>query len=229
MKLVLKVGGHLISSEIKTIDSAYLIGLSNVIRELSSEVEKLVVVVGGGKVAREYLKVLSRINENKSILDLMGIQVTRINALLLAYCLKGLAPYEIPRNLEELSSLIAKNTVVVMGGIQPGYSTTAVAALVAENLDADLLLLATDVEGVYDADPKVNPNAKMLSKVTIKELTHVLRGYKSLPGTYKLLDLMTIEILRRSRIPTVIFKGIPPSNIIKAVREGGLGTRIVYS
>jgi len=229
MKLVLKVGGHLLSREDGVLDLEYFKSLIKVLKELAERTDRLIVVVGGGRVAREYLNALRIFNDNNSILDMLGINVTRLNALLIAHALRGLALTEIPRSLEELSNVRVKSKVVVMGGLQPGYSTTAVAALAAENIDADLLLIATDVEGVYEEDPRVNPEARLLEEVSIEELLGLVGGRKALPGTYELVDLVTLKVLERSKIPAIIFKGKPPVNILKVLSGEGRGTKIVHT
>lgn len=122
---------------------------------------------------------------------------------------------------------MGSNLIVVLGGLQPGQSTNAVAALAAEAMRADLLVNATDVGGVYTADPRKDPNAKKLDKVTPEELMTILSTEGFRAGEYQLMDPLAIRIIQRSGLPVVIVDGRDPSNIEKALRGKRIGTRIV--
>jgi len=132
-----------------------------------------------------------------------------------------------PESPEDLMASIASGLIVVMGGLQPGQSTNAVAALAAEAMRADLLVNATDVDGVYTADPRKDPNARKLDKVTPDELMGILstEGFKA--GEYDLMDPQALRIIKRSKTPAIIVDGRDPSNVEKALRGKGIGTRIV--
>ena len=116
--------------------------------------------------------------------------------------------------------------VVFMGGLQPGQSTTTVAALVAEALSAEQLIIATDVDGIYDSDPKLNPAARKFDRVRIEKLEKMFSGGVR-AGEYKLLDPLTISLIKRSRIRTQVLNGRPPSNIRRALKGEVVGTLIV--
>ncbi|MEM1832129.1 MAG: UMP kinase, partial [Desulfurococcaceae archaeon] len=118
--------------------------------------------------------------------------------------------------------------VVVLGGLQPGQSTNAVAAIVAEMINADLILNATDVDGIYDSNPKKNPQAKLLKEVHIKELEEMLSD-KELAGYYELFDRVGLNIVKRSKIPLVFLSVYNTENIRRAINgEEFVGTRIIY-
>src|SRR5207237_10502301 len=89
-----------------------------------------------------------------------------------------------------------------MGGLQPGQSTNAVAALAAEITRADLLVNATDVQGVYTADPKKDPKAKMLRTVSVDKLLGWAMAGDVYAGKYELLDPLALKIMQRARIAT---------------------------
>jgi uridylate kinase len=132
-----------------------------------------------------------------------------------------------PESPDDLMASIGSNLIVVMGGLQPGQSTNAVAALAAEAMRADLLVNATDMDGAYTADPRKDPNATKLDEVTPDELTKILstEGFKA--GEYDLMDPLALRIIKRSKIPAVIVDGRDPSNIAKALSGKRIGTRIV--
>ena len=135
---------------------------------------------------------------------------------------------KIPETVEELLALLSFHKVIFMGGLQPGQSTTTTAAIVAEAVNADLLIIATNVDGIYTEDPNLNSQAKKLDKVSIGELKQIFRDRPVKAGTYKLIDYLTINILERSKMPTIILNGNPPTNILKAIKGEKIGTKITY-
>src|SRR5260370_40931246 len=97
--------------------------------------------------------------------------------------------------LSELIHYVSPGKVVVIGGLQPGQSTNAVAALAAEITHADFLVNATDVQGVYTADPKKDPKAKMLRSVSVDKLLGWAMAGAVFGGKYERLDSVAFEIL----------------------------------
>ncbi|RLG06650.1 MAG: UMP kinase, partial [Thaumarchaeota archaeon] len=133
---------------------------------------------------------------------------------------------EIPESLEEIIEYASLGRIVVAGGLQPAQSTTAVAALAAEALKAEKLIIATDVDGVYTSDPKKDPDAKLLEKVTLSKLEEILSESPHIAGEYKLIDMLALKILRRSKIRTIVLNGNKPENLEKAIRGEKIGTLI---
>jgi len=226
MRIVVKVSGHLISSSEEIINVGYLKRLVPVLRRLSEEHE-LVAVVGGGALSRIFANALGELVRSDGLRDLLGIEATRLNASLLAKALGERAHQKIPETLSEVLSMDLRK-VVVMGGLQPGQSTTTVAAIVAEAVGADRLVITTDVEGVYTSDPKRDKRAVKLERATIGQLREIFSRQEIRPGAYELLDYLTLSILERSRIPAVVVKGDPPENIRRVVMGERLGTEVVY-
>jgi uridylate kinase len=115
-----------------------------------------------------------------------------------------------------------------MGGLTPGHSTNAVAAIAAETIVADLFINATDVDGVYTTDPSKDPKAKKLDEVTLERLNEILSKTDISAGEYDLMDPLALRIIQRSKIPTVILDGRAPSNVLKALQNERTGTRVVH-
>ncbi|MEM0278896.1 UMP kinase [Metallosphaera sp.] len=199
MKLVIKVTGKFFDSPgDKSV-------LSNAIKSLVESGNKVALVTGGGQTARWYITLGRSLNLNEASLDLLGIWVARLNAFLMAMSMPDLAYSKVPESLEQFLEYWGHGKVVVVGGFQPGQSTAAVSALVAEAISADYLIMITTVEGVFDSDPKKNPNAKFLPKVTTTELRNILESTQSIrAGTYELLDPMAMKIVERSRIKVIV-------------------------
>ncbi len=205
-----------------------LAGLSSLISSKADEGYRFAVVVGGGRRARDYIELGRRLGLSEGQLDAVGIEVSRVNAALLAFALGPRAYLPIPRSIDEFLRAWTSGKVVVLGGLQPGQSTNAVAAIVAEMTNADLILNATDVDGIYDSNPKMNPQARLLKEVHIGELEEMLSD-KELAGYYELFDRVGLNIVKRSKIPLVFLSIYNTENIRRAVNgEEFVGTRIVY-
>jgi len=221
--VLLKISGKIVNPDNPDLVKRY----SEVVKRLVDEGTRVVVVVGGGPYARRYIDCVRRVVGGESLADIVGIEVSRINALLLACALGDLAYRPIPRSVDDVERAWSSGRVVVMGGLQPGQSTAGTAAVVAELLRIGLILYASDVDGVYDRDPRVYPDARKLDVVTVDELQHVLRQrYEA--GGYELLDPVALGIVRRAGIEVVVFNGMDPENVFRALRRE-VGTRIVSS
>lgn len=186
---------------------------AKVIEEI--DCERLFVVVGGGKIARDYINKARELDADEAFCDYIGIEVTRLNAMLLISALKNVAK-KVPKDFVEAYELSKANKIVVMGGTFPGHTTDATAALLAEFVEADLLLNATSVNGVYSADPKKDKDAKRFERLTANELVEIVRKGEIKAGSSNVIDLLAAKIIERSRIKTIIFLG-EPENIKRAV------------
>ncbi|RLE89106.1 MAG: UMP kinase [Thermoprotei archaeon] len=222
---VLKLGGHVLFKGLE-LDVEYVKNLMSELRLAAKAYDGLVVVVGGGELARRYVAWGRQLSLNDSSLDVVGIRVARVNASLLWAAYHGVAPPEVPSSISEAVTLVPSWKVVFMGGLQPAQSTTTVAALVAEALGAERLVIATDVDGVYDSDPKLNPRARKLDTVTVAKLEEMFRGGVR-AGGYRLFDPLTLAIIKRSCIATQVVCGRPPSNVRRALAGERIGTLVV--
>jgi len=182
--------------------------------------------VGGGEEARRYISAARSMNLSESLCDMIAVKITRIHAQLLSALLGEKAHQMIPESVEEIAAYASSGRIVVLGGLQPAQSTTAVAALAAETISAERLIIATDVDGVYTADPKKDPEARLLECVTLTQLEEILREESHAAGEYKLIDPLAIKILRRSRIPALILNGEDPENLRRAIMGMRVGTLI---
>ena len=104
-------------------------------------------------------------------------------------------------------SASAGGKIVVLGGMAPGQTTDAVAALLAEYVGADRLIVATSVEGVYSADPEIDPGAKKFDKMTAKDLVRLAMETEMKAGSRSPVDPLAAKILERSRIPAAVVYG----------------------
>jgi uridylate kinase len=220
-RIVIKLSGKVFGYE-----TAYdLKRYAGMLSKISEKVQP-VVVAGGGKVARHYISSARSFGSDEASLDILGIEVSRLNARLMILALGDQAYPAVPKDLEQVSKAVTAGRIVVTGGLHPGQSTNATAALIAEKVKASKFLNATDVSGIYDSDPHKNKSAKLLDEITVKKCIDLLGSEDSAAGGYDLMDIVALKVIERSKIPTVVLKS-DPIVIQNAISRSTVGTRIV--
>ena len=225
LRAVVKLGGALFGRDP---DPSTIKHMASALTRFVDENNQLVLVAGGGENARTYINAARKLGAEESTCDLLGIQITRANAELLRVAFEGETAAVSARSLTRLPELVRANGVVVMGGLQPGQSTNAVATLAAEITRAKVLVNATDVDGVYTEDPKKNPRAKLLRTIHVGKLLELAMAGRVFAGRYELLDPLAVKILERSKIPTRFVSLSNPENILDAIKGKDMGTLVVY-
>lgn len=200
----------------EAIDEVYIRKFAALARELHKK-HQLGIVAGGGRTARKYIEPAREFGAPEVLCDRIGISATRLNAQLLSAAIGPEADIGPPKDhLEALRALDLKK-IAVMGGTEPGHSTDAVAALLAEYMQADLLINASDVDGVYDKDPKKNKDAKRYEKMSIDQLADIIKSKSVGAGKYELLDLLAVKVIQRSGIRTIFLSGRDLDNMKDAI------------
>jgi len=186
-----------------------------------------VVVAGGGIIARHYVNLARSLGSDESSLDVMGIEISRLNAMLLSAALGDSVYPIIPSNLEEMSIACQSDKIILSGGLHPGQSTNATAALICEKIKANRFINTTDVNGIYDSDPNKNPKAKLIKEIAIKKCLNLLNNGSTMAGTYDIMDIVALKVIERSKIPTWVIKSDP--KIIKnfIMKSSQTGTKII--
>ncbi len=221
--IVVKISGKWINPDKPEIIGGY----ARVLKKLYEEGYRIAVVVGGGRVAREYIAAGRKLGLSEAVLDLMGIAATRLNAMLFTVILDDLAYQGVPRSLDEFMEAWSTSKIVICGGFQPGQSTNAVSALIAEAIGAKLLVNATTVQGLYDKDPNKYPDAKLIRETNVEETYRILieeQHYAA--GGYELMDPLSLMIIKRGKITVKIVYGGDPENVYRAVKGENPGTTI---
>ena len=185
-----------------------------------------IIIAGGGKIARHYINHARSSGMDESTLDELGIEISRLNAKLLIYALKGKAYPHPPTTLKESQQAVESGLIVVAGGLPPGQSTNGTAALIAEKINADQFINATDVDGIYDSDPNKNKKAKLFKQIEIKNLKKMLIHEDSVAGGYDLMDIVALKIIERSKIKTRVIRS-DIKNLEKAIKGQITGTEII--
>ena len=223
MKIVIAIGGSIL---LKEYNCKKFQEYSSILKDLSKEHE-LFVVVGGGKPAREYIRVVRDLGAGEAQCDDIGIEVTRINAKLLLSALGDIAYQRVPHNFQEALEFSARGKIVVMGGTEPAHSTDAVSAILAEYINADQLINLTSVDGMYTKDPNKFDDAELVSEITATDLLEFLSGKDVKAGTYEFFDTTAAQMIKRSKLQTVITNGYEPENLIKAINGENVGTKVI--
>jgi len=192
---------------------------------------QLAVVVGGGNFIRG-ATFSEQGHINRATADYMGMLATVLNALALQEMLEKVGqptrvqsalginnvcePFIRRRAIRHLE----KNRVVILaaGTGNPFFTTDTCAALRATELQADVLLKATKVDGIYSADPKKDANAVLYNDISYE---HVLRD------KLRVMDLTAITLAMERKIPLVVFNLRTPGNIARVMRGEKVGTKIV--
>ncbi|TFG98404.1 UMP kinase [Candidatus Thorarchaeota archaeon] len=228
MRAVLKIGGSLLYNDEGKLLVERVSDYATAIKSLVKNGHSLVVVVGGGIPARVFISAARELGANEAQCDWLGIKLARINAELLCAALGDIAYPNIVDSLDELEVAVKVGKVVLMGGLTPGQSTNAVAAVATEITKSEMLFNATNVDGVYDHDPD-EPGATRFETIEITQLKEILSGGGSRAGEHRLFDSVAMRVVERSKISTVIFDGSIPENINRAFRGEKIGTRIIHN
>ena len=152
--------------------------------------------------------------------------MSRIFALFFLKKIADVSCEAVPLTIEDAVECFDKGRIVVMGGLEPGMTTDTVAALVAGKVKADLLVKATDQEGVYDKDPRKHADAKKLEHLSLEDLSHVCTEDKHEAGIHQIIDPEAIKILKQDRVRVVVVNGFDPKNVLTAVKGSSVGTLI---
>jgi len=230
-RILLKISGEGLCQEGSFgIAPTELQAISEEIAQVAKSGIQVAVVVGGGNFIRgETLSAKNQIQ--RATADYMGMLGTVMNALALQDMLESLGqPTRVasainvaqvcePFIRRRVIRHLEKNRVVVLaaGTGNPFFTTDTCAALRATELNADVLLKATKVDGVYDSDPKKNPTAKMFQRLTYKQV---------LNDNLRVMDMTAISLAMERQIPIIVFNLKTPGNIAKAVTGSPIGTLI---
>lgn len=221
--IVLSLGGSVL---IPSLETNALAAYAAVLAELA-ERARVYVVVGGGGEARRYIGAARALGTDEATLDELGILVTRLNARLLIAALGSAAYPRVPETYAAAKECGVAGRIVVMGGVAPGQTTDAVAAVLAEEVGADLLVNATSVPGIFTADPKKDPAATRYGTMTPAELLALVSRERMGAGSNTVIDLVAAKIVERSGIPMVVLDGREPGGIRDAVIDGAFEGTIV--
>lgn len=224
MLIVIRVGGSIIASPINPrLMNQYV----ELFKRLRRNGYKILTVVGGGTLAREFIETASQLGLNEEAQDWLAIHISRLYALLFKLKLGRNGIEDVPSSIIEAVEALKKDKIVVMGGLKPGMTTDTVAAYIARETKAQLLVKATDQDGIYTKDPRKHKDAKKLDKTTYRNLTQLFEQDRHKAGIHQILDPVAVKILQKTNIKTVIVNGYNSKNIQYAIEGKEIGTMIM--
>ncbi len=224
MKVVVSIGGSVL---VPDLDSARVESYARTLEGLDDAGHAVGAVVGGGSAAREYIETARELGANEVELDQLGIAVTRLNARLLISALDERSVPVPSTDYETAYEAFRRGDVPVMGGTEAGHTTDAVATALAEYVDADLLVYATSVPGVFDADPNHDDDATKFDSMTATELVSLVGKLERSAGSSAPVDLLAAKLLQRSGIEALVLDGTDPDRVRRAVDGDHDGTDIL--
>ncbi len=223
MRVVLRIGGSVVASPV----NVELLGkYADLLKTLRTQGHEVAAVVGGGKLAREFIQTAKSLGLKEQAQDEVAISVSRLFAQLLLKKLGASACSKVALTLDDAAECLQEGKIMIMGGLKPGITTDAVAALVAERVHADLLVKGTDQDGVYDKDPRKHKDAMKLDHMFLDDLCKILELNKHEAGMHQIIDPVAIGILKRTRLKLIVVNGFKPENILAAVNGETVGTVI---
>lgn len=229
-RVLLKLSGEALSGNGQPFDPEVLKKLAQELKEVQELGVELAIVVGGGNFIRG--KMMAEMGMNRAQADYMGMLGTVINALAVQNSLeqagvptrvqtavemqKVAEPFILRRAIRHLE----KGRIVIFGAGtgSPYFSTDTTAALRASEIDADVILMAKNgVDGVYDSDPKKNPDAKKFDTLCYMDVLN--KGLQ-------VMDSTAISMCMDNDVDLVVFNMNEAGNILKAVKQEVTGTVI---
>ena len=225
-RVLLKLSGEALAGESKTGISAQVVDdITNQIKQMIELGAEVAVVVGGGNFWRGKYGY----NMEKTTSDHMGMLATTINALALQDALEAKGIYTRVQTAIEMREIaepyirrkavkhLEKGRVVIFacGTGNTHFTTDTGAALRAAEVNAEVILVAKTIDGVYSADPKVDPTAVKFDKISYMDV---------LNKDLKVMDATAISLCRENNIPLVVFAMSNSENMIKAIKGENVGT-----
>lgn len=229
-RVLLKLSGEaLMGGHEYGIDPAIVRGIADQVADSSRDGTQIAIVVGGGNIFRGLAA--SARGMDRSTADYMGMLATVMNGLALQDALEQAScptrvmsaiamneicePYIRRRAVRHLER--GRVVVMVAGTGNPYFTTDTAATLRAVEVHAEVILKATRVDGVYDADPETHPNALRFSRIGYTEL---------LSSRLQALDATAVSLAMDNEMPIVVFDMTVTGNIARAIRGDRIGTLI---
>jgi uridylate kinase len=219
-KIVLRIGGSVLGSPPQ---AKLLRGYAEVISEARKTGLSIGVVVGGGPVSRAYIATAKELLLPREGQDMIAIDVSRLNAKLVGM---KLGVKRVSTTTQGMMVELEKNGIGVMGGLRPGITTDTVAAILGDAWHSDLLVKASDQDGVYTADPRTDKEAKLLHNLSYQELVRILGGAHHRPGIHSIVDPVAAKFIAKHKLSLVVTNGFFPSNVRKALLGERVGTLV---
>jgi len=209
---IISLGGSLIVPK-KGIDYNFLNYFHNFILKRIKEGNKFFIITGGGRTARNYIEAASKVVKvEDEDSDWLGIHSTRLNGHLIRTIFRNLAYPKIIKNPKLKISI--NKSIIVAGGWRPGRSTDYMATLLAQKYKIKTIINLSNIDYVYDSDPKINKNAKKYEKISWLNFRKIV-GNKWDPGLSAPFDPVASKKCEKLGLEVVILNGNDFNNLEK--------------
>lgn len=225
-RVILKLSGEALSGDKKSgYDDVIIENIAKQVKEISSRGIQVGIVIGGGN----YWRGRSNNNIDRTKADQIGMLATIMNCIYVSEIFRStgimtniLTPFECGSmtklfSKDRANKYFDKGMVVFFAGGtgHPYFSTDTGIVLRAIELDADTILLAKAIDGIYDSDPKINPNAKKYNEITIQEVVDKKLG---------VIDMTASVLCMENKMPLMVFGLNEENSIVKALSGKFSGT-----
>lgn len=230
-RIVLKLSGEVLRGTTghDPIDPSTLEGICEQVKEIHEMGVEVCLVIGGGNIFRGLNGAKHGVDRTTG--DYMGMLATVVNGLALMDCLEKMGvttrvQSAIPMNqvaepfiLRKAMRHLEKNRVVIFvaGTGNPYFSTDTTAALRASEMHANIIMKATKVDGIYDSDPKKNPNAKRYTELSYDDV---------IARNLQVMDTTAFALCRDNSIPLRIYDMMQPGALMRILLGEPLGTLV---
>lgn len=214
--IVISIGGSLMVTK-DGIETKFLSQLNQFVRKYVKRGKRFFLVAGGGVTARDYRDAGKSVigNMTDQDLDWLGIHATRLNAHLLRTIFEDIAH---PRIIENYDKKLRdwEEPVVIGSGWKPGWSTDYDAVVLARDYGANLIINLSNIDWVYDKDPRKYKDAKAIEKLTWGELEKIV-GTEWSPGINAPFDPIAAQLVRKLNLTVIVANGEKISNLDKII------------
>ncbi len=228
-RILLKLSGEVLGSDTESINSEFTRKIAKSVAEIHELGVQIAVVIGGGNIWRG--ATASHAGMDRTTADYMGMLATIINGMALQDALEKMGVYTRVQTAIEIKNvaepfirrravrhLQKKRVVIFVAGTgNPYFSTDTAAALRASEMNAEVILKATKVDGVYDSDPRKNPKAKRYEKLTFID---------ALKNRLKVMDSTAFSLCMDNNVPIIVFDMFKPGNLKSVVLGKKVGTLV---
>ena len=198
---IISLGGSLVAPE--KVDVSFLKEFRDLILGHISE-KRFVICVGGGKTARNYQGAMRELGSKDRELDLIGIKATRLNAYLVKNLFSGYSNSQIVAN--PTKKIKFKNDILIAAGWKPGCSSDFDTVLLAKNFRVKQIINLTNIDYIYEKDPKEFPEAKSLKKISWSKLIKIV-GERWQPGSSVPFDPVAAKLAQKLKMRVVFING----------------------
>jgi uridylate kinase len=227
-RILLKISGESLMGENQFgIDNKVLTRYANEIKSVVAQKVQIAVVIGGGNIFRGLQAAEGGMDRVQG--DYMGMLATVINSMALQAALEGMGVFTRLQSAIKMEAIcepfirrravrhLEKGRVVIFGAGtgNPYFTTDTAASLRAIEIEADVILKGTRVDGIYTADPEKDKKAKKFDKITFEEV------YKR---DLKVMDMTAFTLCQENNLPIIVFDMNKKGNLMKVVKGDNVGT-----